>query len=96
MKEISIIGVDLAKNVFQLHGAAAADGSVCPLEDAACTTGSIKINYLRAREGSPAVAFPPPLDLEESFSRSGCGRIFPLFSRVMRDELSTGSGARRA
>jgi hypothetical protein len=26
MKEISIIGVDLAKNVFQLHGAAA-DGS---------------------------------------------------------------------
>ena len=27
MKEISIIGVDLAKNVFQLHGAAA-DGSV--------------------------------------------------------------------
>ncbi len=27
MKEISIIGVDLAKNVFQLHGAAA-DGTV--------------------------------------------------------------------
>ena len=27
MKEISIIGVDLAKNVFQLHGTAA-DGSV--------------------------------------------------------------------
>ena len=27
MEEISIIGVDLAKNVFQLHGAAA-DGSV--------------------------------------------------------------------
>jgi transposase len=27
MKEISIIGVDLAKNVFQLHGAAA-DGLV--------------------------------------------------------------------
>jgi hypothetical protein len=27
MKEISIIGVDLAKNVFQLHGAAA-DGSI--------------------------------------------------------------------
>lgn len=26
MKEISIIGVDLAKNVFQLHGAAA-DGT---------------------------------------------------------------------
>ena len=27
MKEVSIIGVDLAKNVFQIHGAAA-DGSV--------------------------------------------------------------------
>ena len=27
MEEVSIIGVDLAKNVFQLHGAAA-DGSV--------------------------------------------------------------------
>lgn len=27
MQEISIIGVDLAQNVFQLHGAAA-DGSV--------------------------------------------------------------------
>ena len=27
MKEVSIIGVDLAKNVFQVHGAAA-DGSV--------------------------------------------------------------------
>jgi hypothetical protein len=27
MGEVSIIGVDLAKNVFQLHGAAA-DGSV--------------------------------------------------------------------
>lgn len=27
MKEVTIIGVDLAKNVFQVHGAAA-DGSV--------------------------------------------------------------------
>ncbi|WP_287208863.1 hypothetical protein [Mesorhizobium sp.] len=27
MEEVTIIGVDLAKNVFQLHGAAA-DGSV--------------------------------------------------------------------
>lgn len=27
MEEVSIIGVDLAKNVFQFHGAAA-DGSV--------------------------------------------------------------------
>lgn len=29
MEGVSIIGVDLAKNVFQLHGAAA-DGGSCP------------------------------------------------------------------
>ena len=38
---------------------------------------------------------PPPLALAKAFSRSGCGRIFPLFSRVMRVGLSTGPGARR-
>ena len=41
------------------------------------------------REGSTAVAFPPPLSLAKAFSRSGCGRIFPLFSGVMRVGLST-------
>ena len=43
-----------------------------------------KINILRTREGSPAVAFPPPLALAKAFSRSGWGRIFPLFSGDMR------------
>ena len=38
---------------------------------------------------------PPPLALAKAFSRSGCGRIFPLFSRVMREGLSTGPSARR-
>lgn len=38
---------------------------------------------------------PPPLALEKAFSRSGCGRIFPLFSGVMRVWLSTGLGATR-
>jgi hypothetical protein len=33
---------------------------------------------------------PPPLALAKAFSRSGCVRIFPLFSRVMRVRLSTG------
>ena len=37
----------------------------------------------------------PPLAPAKAFSRSGCGRIFPLFSRVMRERLLTGSGARR-
>ncbi len=36
----------------------------------------------------------PPLALAKACSRSGCGRIFPLFSRVMREGLNTGSGAR--
>ena len=48
-----------------------------------------EINTLRPGEGSTAVAFPPPLALEESFSPPGIGRIFSLFSRVMRDGLST-------
>ena len=38
---------------------------------------------------------PPPLAPAKAFSRSGCGRIFPLFSRVMQEGLSTGLGARR-
>ena len=54
-----------------------------------------KINNLRPREGSLAVAFPPPFALQESFSPSGYGGNFPLFSRVMRVRLSTGPGARR-
>ena len=36
----------------------------------------------------------PPLAPAKAFSRSGCGRIFPLFSRVMRVGLSTGLCAR--
>ena len=37
------------------------------------------------------VAFPPPLALKKLFSRSGCGRIFSLFSGVIRVELLTGT-----
>ncbi len=53
------------------------------------------IKDLWAREGSPAVAFPPPLAPTKAFSRSGCGRIFPLFSGVMQDRLLTGTLPRR-
>ena len=35
----------------------------------------------KVRRQSPAL---PPLALAKAFSRSGCGRIFPLFSGVMR------------
>lgn len=34
--------------------------------------------------------FGPPLNPAKSFSRSGFGRIFPLYSRVMRVRLCTG------
>ena len=54
-----------------------------------------KIDNLRPRDGWTAVALPPPLALQKLFSRSGCGRIFPLFSGVMREGLSTGRGTRR-
>jgi hypothetical protein len=33
----------------------------------------------------------PPLAPAKTFSRSGCGRIFSLFSKVMRDGLSPGA-----
>lgn len=39
--------------------------------------------------------FPPPLAPEKLFSPFGCGRIFSLFARVMREGLNTGPGARR-
>ena len=41
------------------------------------------------------IPLPPPLPLAKAFSPSGCGRIFSLYSRVMREGLSTGSDGRR-
>src|SRR5690606_4379219 len=38
----------------------------------------------------------PPLAPAKSFSRSGCGRIFALFSRVMREGLFTAFGREHA
>lgn len=48
-------------------------------------------------ESHPRVRIPvsPPLALAKAFSRSGYGRIFSLFSRVMREGLSTAVGAGR-
>jgi hypothetical protein len=56
---------------------------------------SLQMRAASTREGSTAVAFPPPLASAKAFSRSGCGRIFSLFSGVMREGLLTGSGASR-
>lgn len=54
-----------------------------------------------SKEGYGVVELPiffvqgPPLTLAKGVSRSGYGRIFQLFSRVMRESLFTGLGARR-
>src|SRR6056297_2082291 len=50
---------------------------------------------LRGGERSIPVPSAPPLALAKAFSRSGCGRIFPLYSRVMRVGPSTDPVARR-
>ncbi len=56
---------------------------------------SLQMRAASTREGWTAVPCPPPLARAKAFSRSGCGRIFPLFSRVMWEGLSTAAGARR-
>ena len=55
----------------------------------------ILFHAFRPRDGWIPVACPPPLALAKAFSRSGCGRIFPLFSGVMRVRLLTGTFPRR-
>lgn len=40
-------------------------------------------------------ASAPPLAPAKAFSRSGCGRIFPLYSGVTREGLSTALAAKR-
>ena len=47
------------------------------------------------KEGWISGSSPPPLALAKAFSRSVCSRNFPLFSRVMRQGLSTGLRAKR-
>src|SRR5690606_33314123 len=49
---------------------------------------------ISSREGWISGPSPPPLAPAKAFSRSGRGRIFSLYSRVMREGLSTGHGAR--
>lgn len=78
---LTIIGDDLAKNLFQRNGPVA-DGVVCPLEDAACTTGLIKINYLRARDGVDAALSP---------TASQCAKLVVLKSQVKQEGIHEGN-----
>jgi hypothetical protein len=51
--------------------------------------GAVSKTVELARVPRVRIPLPPPLAPAKAFSRSGCGRIFPLFSRVMRVELLT-------
>jgi hypothetical protein len=57
-------------------------------------TATRRLNALPPREGWIPVRFPPPPALAKGVSRFGSGRIFPLFSRVMREGLSTAGAGR--
>ena len=59
---------------------------------AMCLISSFRIHGHELQVRIPA---PPPLALAKAFSRSGGGRIFSLFSRVMRVRLITGPCAKR-
>ena len=50
---------------------------------------SLQMRAASTREGWTSGPSPPPLAPAKAFSRSGCGRIFPLFSGVMRVGLLT-------
>jgi hypothetical protein len=54
------------------------------------TTTGRRFEAVEANPDAVRATSPPPLAPAKAFSRSGCGRIFPLFSRVMREGLSTG------
>src|SRR6056297_2906700 len=54
---------------------------------------TLKNNDLDGGERWTPVPSPPPNAPAKAFSRSGCGRIFFLFSSVIREGLSAGPGA---
>ena len=52
--------------------------------------GTVSKTVVRATVPWVRIPPSPPFSLKKTFSRSGPGRIFPLFSRVMREGLLTG------
>ncbi len=79
----------LAKNI--IAGLHRANGAVAEWSKAHAWKACRRETVSRVR-----IPVAPPLAPKKRFSRSRCGRIFPLFSRVMRERLSTGPGAKRA
>ena len=59
MKEVSIIGVDLAKNVFQLHGASAA-GTVLFRNESGIHKRGLEPSSLSSAISSHLNRFPKP------------------------------------
>ena len=88
MGEVAIIGVDLAIRLFRYR-------SRLNRITNETLTWLHQFNDLVYGERSLPVPSPPPLALAKAFSRSGCGRIFLLFSRVMRVGPSTDPDARK-
>ena len=54
---------------------------------------SAALNRPDKRTFAPGPALSATITLAKAFSPSGCGRILPLFSRVMWEGLLTGPGA---
>ena len=88
MGEVAIIGVDLAIRLFRYR-------SRLNRISNETLTWLNQFNDLVYGERSLPVPSPLPLAPAKAFSRSGCGRIFSLYSRVMQVGLLTGPAARR-
>jgi hypothetical protein len=73
------------------NATAAGDGEVPEWSIGAVSKTVVRFCVPRVR-----IPLSPPLALAKAFSRSGRGGIFPLFSGVMREGLSTGVGAGRS
>jgi hypothetical protein len=87
---------DLAAATFRCRGNTDARFSAPTARSCSVMSCARDGRFLRMAS-PPRVRIPirPPLALAKAFSRFGRSRIFPLYSRVMRDGLSTGVGARR-
>ncbi len=78
-----------------LGGLGASAGGAGVVRGAVWRHGGVANIGSRGGEGSMSGPSAPPRALAKALSRSGCGRIFALFSKVMAGGLSTGSGVRR-
>lgn len=94
MEEVTIIGIDLHRNMLQLHGLKRTGRSLM-------TTGAMRITdtiktMTYGREGLISDPSPPPTFRHNPFSSCSPRRNLSLFSRVVAEGLFTALLARRA